>query len=115
MNKIKRVNEYARWCGGIALTICASAALCGAAHQEASLQAADPGWGGPEPTLEETRITMGKWIETQQIIARERNDWQQGREILVSRIDLVKKEASSLEDKIQAAQGSVERRLASVN
>src|ERR1044071_7677120 len=42
------------------------------------------------PTLEETRLTMGKWIETQQIISKERKDWQQGKEILVSRLDLVK-------------------------
>ncbi len=32
---------------------------------------------------------MGKWIETQQIISRERNDWQQGKEILDGRLELV--------------------------
>ncbi|MFM8785781.1 MAG: hypothetical protein ACKOFI_11720, partial [Phycisphaerales bacterium] len=41
-----------------------------------------------QPSLEETRLTLAKWIETQQIIAKERNDWQQGKEILQGRIDL---------------------------
>jgi len=50
---------------------------------------------------------MGKWIETQQIISKERNEWQQGKEILTSRLELVKKEASGLAEKIQQAQASV--------
>src|SRR6266850_2446030 len=58
------------------------------------------------PTLEETRLKMGKWIETQQIISKERNDWQQGKEILQSRVELVKKEVATLEEKnAQAASG----------
>ena len=49
-----------------------------------------------KPTLEETRLTLSKWIETQQIISKERNDWQQGKEILQSRIELVGKEVGVL-------------------
>lgn len=60
--------------------------------------------GPQEPTLEETRLSMGKWIETQQIISRERNDWQQGKEILNSRLELVRKEAATLDQNIRAAQ-----------
>ena len=52
------------------------------------------------PGLEETRLTLAKWIETQQIIAKERNDWQQGKEILEGRIELVGKEVSVLKEKI---------------
>lgn len=62
---------------------------------------------GSGQSLEETRLAMGKWIETQQIIAKERNDWQQGKEILADRLELVKKEITSLEEKIAQAQGSV--------
>ena len=51
-------------------------------------------------TLEETRLVMGKWIETQQIVSKERNDWQQGKEILGGRLELVKKEIASLEEKL---------------
>ncbi len=70
---------------------------------------ADESPGSPDgvkspPTLEETRVMMGKWIETQQIISKERKDWQQGKEILLGRIDLVKKEIASLEEKTRQAQ-----------
>jgi hypothetical protein len=58
----------------------------------------------PGPTLEETRLTMGKWIETQQIISKERRDWQQGKEILIGRLDLVKQELAALEEKIRQAE-----------
>jgi len=59
------------------------------------------------PTLEETRVTLDKWIETQQIISRERKDWQQGKEILTSRLELVKKEQGQLDESLQQAQSSV--------
>ncbi len=58
----------------------------------------------PPASLEETRIMMGKWIETQQIISKERKDWQQGKEILQGRLELVKKEVGTLEEKIKQAQ-----------
>jgi hypothetical protein len=50
---------------------------------------------------------MGKWVETQQIISKERNDWQQGKEILVGRLELVIKETAGLEEKVQQAEQSV--------
>ena len=59
------------------------------------------------PTLEETRLTMDKWLETQQIISRERKDWQQGKEILLGRLELVKKEVATLEEKTRQAESSV--------
>ncbi|MFN3533247.1 MAG: DUF3450 family protein [Candidatus Brocadia sp.] len=59
------------------------------------------------PTLEEIRLAMDKWIETQQIISKERKDWQQGKEILISRLELVKKEIATLEEKIRQAESSV--------
>ena len=61
----------------------------------------------PGPTLEETRIAMGKWIETQQILSKERKDWQQGKEILLARLEVIRQEVSSLEGKIAQAQTSV--------
>src|SRR5262249_34744907 len=55
-------------------------------------------------SLEETRLTMSKWIETQQIISKERKDWQQGKDILVGSLEVVKQEISSLDDKIKKAE-----------
>lgn len=61
-----------------------------------------------QPTLEETRLTMEKWIETQQILSKERNEWQQGKEILLGRLELVRKEVATLEEKIEEARAKVE-------
>lgn len=52
-------------------------------------------------------MTMDKWIETQQIISKERKDWEQGKEILTGRLELVKNEIAILQGKIQEAQASV--------
>jgi hypothetical protein len=59
------------------------------------------------PLLEETRLAMDKWLETQQIISRERKDWQQGKEILLGRLELIKKEVATLEEKTRQAEASV--------
>lgn len=74
--------------------------------------AADPKAGGgaepaAAPKIEETRLTLSKWIETQQIISKERNDWQQGKEILQGRIDLVGKEVSQLKERIAQSEAAV--------
>lgn len=58
-------------------------------------------------TLAETRLKMGKWIETQQILSKERNDWTQGKEILASRVDLLQREVATLKEKIAAAETNV--------
>jgi hypothetical protein len=57
--------------------------------------------------LQETRLTLDKWIETQQILSKERKDWQQGKEILLGRLDLVKSEVTTLEEKIRQAESAV--------
>lgn len=60
------------------------------------------------PSLDETRLTLSKWIETQQIISKERNDWQQGKEVLQGRIELVGKEVSQLKERIAQSEKAVE-------
>ena len=68
---------------------------------------ASPAADAKSPSLEETRLTLSKWIETQQIISKERNEWQQGKEILQGRIELVGKEVGSLKDRIAQAETAV--------
>ncbi|TAH36824.1 MAG: DUF3450 family protein [Planctomycetota bacterium] len=86
--------------------LCAAAALaCAGGSSAAQGERVAPGAGAP--ALEETRLTMGKWIETQQIISKERNEWQQGREILLGRLELVRKEVATLEAKIREAESGV--------
>ncbi len=85
-------------------------ALLAAATAHAALgQAATPPSGAPAapPSLEESRLTLSKWIETQQIISKERNDWQQGKEILQGRIDLVGKEVGLLKERIAQSEAAV--------
>jgi hypothetical protein len=65
------------------------------------------GQARPAATLEETKLTLGKWIETQQIISKERNDWGQQKEILLGRLELVKNEIATLEAAIARDQASV--------
>jgi hypothetical protein len=76
-------------------------------EQSAKVPATQPESAKAPPTLEETRLTMGKWIETQQILSRERKDWQQGKEILKGRLELVKKEIATLREKTAQAESSV--------
>jgi Protein of unknown function (DUF3450) len=88
---------------------CALLALTAASSLLASAPMTAQQDGGPAPTaqlLEETRLKMGKWIETQQIITKERKDWQQGKEILLGRLELVKQEVTSLQEKIAQARSS---------
>ncbi|MEI8120632.1 MAG: DUF3450 family protein [bacterium] len=60
------------------------------------------------PVLAETRMILDKWIETQQVIARESKEWQQGKETLSSRLDLARKEVTSIEEKLKQVEGSTD-------
>jgi hypothetical protein len=86
--------------------VAALGAALGLSASPAQAQATDAP-AGKAPSLEETRITLGKWIETQQIISKERNDWQQAKEILRGRIELVGKEVSVLRDRIVQSEMAV--------
>jgi hypothetical protein len=59
--------------------------------------------------LEEARLTMGKWIETQQILSKERKEWQQGKEILQARLELGKQEVGVIEEKLAQARSDAEQ------
>src|SRR5262249_11898213 len=83
------------------------AALAATAAASFSQAPGDPQKPSAGPTLEETRLKMEKWIETQQLISKERNEWQQGKEILLGRLELVKKEVASLQEKLEQAQAGV--------
>jgi hypothetical protein len=58
-------------------------------------------WAADEPeSLQSTRETLAKWVETQQIISREKQDWQLGRQVLEQRIGLIEGEISMLQENI---------------
>lgn len=103
--KLKAMRRTAaRW--SIATCIASAVALGGGAAAQESAPVR-PAPAAAAPTLEETRVTMSKWIETQQIISKERKEWQQGREILAGRLELVKQEVLEAEGKIKQAEAAV--------
>ncbi len=58
------------------------------------------------PSLEGTRLTLEKWIQTQSLIGKERSDWNQGKDILSGRVELGKKEVTTLTEKIKSAEAA---------
>ena len=63
--------------------------------------------------LDSARGTLDKWVETQQILSREKKDWQQARELLTSRIQLVKDEIGQLRQRVDETHESEQEFLAS--
>lgn len=61
----------------------------------------------PQGTLDETRLALNKWIDTQRMITKERNEWQQGKEILANRIQLVESEIAGIEAQIKKSEAVV--------
>jgi len=92
------------------LAVLALVAAVGLLSSGASFVAQDgasPGGGAQPPSLDELRITMDKWLQTQQIIGKESREWQQGREILTARLQLVQTEIATLRQTIDQAKGGV--------
>jgi Protein of unknown function (DUF3450) len=57
--------------------------------------------------LKDARASMAKWLETQQLISKERKIWQQEKEILLGRIEIVKQEVGTLEERIKQTETGV--------
>ncbi len=53
-----------------------------------------------QPQIEETRNVLGEWVETRQIISRERSDWQTEKAILSDTVSLLTNELERLEQQI---------------
>jgi hypothetical protein len=60
--------------------------------------ASDPGSGAATPDA--ARASLAKWVETQQLIAKEKREWQDGKQILRSRIDAVNGEIAVLKERM---------------
>jgi hypothetical protein len=63
--------------------------------------------GSASESLESARAILARWVETQQIISREREEWQVGREVLEQRIGLLKSEIATIEERIAEASSSM--------
>ena len=70
----------------------------------ASGRAAEP--AGRE-RIDNVRAVMEEWVETRQVISKERQEWTLGREMLDERIKLVQREIASLRERIDQAQKNI--------
>lgn len=78
-------------------------ALCISAAVAVLLPPASPRGGEPDAKdtdLDSTRSTLARWMETQQIISREKKDWQTARDLLEQRIALLEGEVAAQEARI---------------
>jgi septal ring factor EnvC (AmiA/AmiB activator) len=57
--------------------------------------------------IEDARMALEKWIETQRIISQEKRDFELSKEMLSERIELVQSEIESLHSKINQANESI--------
>src|SRR5688572_10191860 len=71
---------------------------------QASASAADQG-AGSSAGLQSARATLARWVETQEITSRERRDWQQTKEMLTSRIEMMRREIAMVEEQLGQARG----------
>ncbi|HSW01973.1 MAG TPA: hypothetical protein VLI39_17535 [Sedimentisphaerales bacterium] len=74
------------------------------------LAAAALGWAaepGTRENIDNARAAMEKWVETQRVISKEKQDWVLGREMLNERVALVEREIASLREKIDQAKESI--------
>jgi hypothetical protein len=72
--------------GGIAAVLGATAAAASETDAAAGIHAA--------------REAAGKWVQTQKLIYQERKDWQQEKELILARIELLEKEIAETEARL---------------
>ena len=53
------------------------------------------------PLIESTRETLAKWVETKQLISKEKSEWVAGKEILAERVRLAEAETAAVKDKLR--------------
>jgi len=53
------------------------------------------------PIIEATRETLTKWVETKQLISKEKSEWASGKDILEDRVRLARAETTTVRDKLK--------------
>jgi len=72
----------------------------GLAAGSLAVWAQSPAPSAPEAGLDSARSTVSKWIATQDLLFREKKEWQEGRELLEARIEAQEKEIAAAEAKL---------------
>jgi hypothetical protein len=86
----------------ILVLVMTAGALLGVASHAQSDAASSSG-----DQLQSTRDTLARWVETQQIISKEKKDWQLGREVLSQRISLIESEINTLNERTEETRGHI--------
>jgi FtsZ-binding cell division protein ZapB len=59
------------------------------------------------PIIEATRENLTKWVETKQMISKEKSEWTTGKDILEDRVRLAQAEAATVRDKLKEIAAAV--------
>ena len=59
------------------------------------------------PIIEATRETLTKWVETKQLISKEKSEWASGKDILEDRVRLAQAETTTVRDKLKEISAAV--------
>ncbi len=59
------------------------------------------------PIIDATRETLSKWVETKQMISKERSEWATGKDILEDRVRLAQAETDTVRDKLKEISAAV--------
>ena len=59
------------------------------------------------PLIEATRETLTKWVETKQLISKEKSEWASGKDILEDRVRLAEAETTTVRDKLKEISAAV--------
>ncbi len=57
--------------------------------------------------LAAARDTLSKWVETQQVISKEKKDWELGKQVLEQRVSLLQGEIDALESRLQETRAQI--------
>lgn len=89
------------WLAAGAVLLAAGTHLAVAAQSE---PAGEPGIG---ERIDSTREVLDRWVETRRIISEEVREWALGKDILESRIDVVKRDLASAKERIAETDQSI--------
>lgn len=73
----------------------------------AALAAAVAGAVRAEDSFAERRLAMEKWLETRRLISAERQEWRVGRELLVERIETLRRDIEAWREKVAQSRREV--------
>jgi hypothetical protein len=71
------------------------------------VRAQQAGAGDPGQEVAATRDVIEKWVETRQVLSREKRDWEIGREHLLDRIEVLQSQTAVLLEKIKGTEESI--------